>query len=84
VWSDIAEGKLDCRRMSLKDDIEKFGTFGHAPSNKAHADASIACGIHLACEPSFITVTAANNTKPTRLTYRCGQSPIGDDVHRGK
>jgi hypothetical protein len=22
VWSDIAEGKHDCRRMSLKDDIE--------------------------------------------------------------
>jgi hypothetical protein len=61
-----------------------LGTSCHAPSDKAHANASITCGIHLAREPSFITVTAANNTKPTRPTYRRSKSPISDDVHGGK
>jgi hypothetical protein len=84
VWSDIPEGKHDCWRMALKHQVKKFRTFGHAPSNKAHTDASIASGIHLAREPSFFAVTSANNTEATRPAYRCGEFPIGDDIHGRK
>jgi hypothetical protein len=70
--------------MALKHNVKKSRTFGHTPSNKAHADASIACGIHLAREPRFIAVPSANNTKPSRPTYGRGKSPIGDYVHGGK
>jgi hypothetical protein len=70
--------------MALKHHIKKFRTFGHAPSNKAHTHASIACGVHLAREPNFVAVTSANNTKPTRQAYGRGKFPIGDDVHGSK
>jgi hypothetical protein len=84
VWSDIPEGKHDRGRFALKHHVEKMGTFGHAPGNIAHADASIACGIHLARKPSFIAVTSANDAKPTRSTYGSGEFSVRDDVHGRK
>jgi hypothetical protein len=84
VWSHIPEGKHNCCGTPLEHRVKKFRTFGHAPSNKANADAGIACGIHLAREPSFFAVASSNNTKATRPTYGRGELPIGDKVHGRK
>jgi hypothetical protein len=84
VRLDIAKGQHHCRWASLKHHVEQFRASRHAPSNKANPDAGASSGIHFALQPSFVTVSSANNAKPTRLADSRSQSTVSYNIHRSK